>query len=74
MGLTIEPDDGPPREYLPGGSILTLDEDPEALIRSAMRRLRASNRGNPSRAKSVAITKCEEAAMWLLALQRGEVR
>lgn len=74
MGLTVEPDNGPAREYLPGGSVLAIDESPESLIRSAMARLRASNRQEPSRAKSAAITKCEEAAMWLRAHERGEVR
>lgn len=74
MGLTVDPDNGPAREYLAGGSVLTLSESPTDLIKAAAMRLRVSNRETPSRAKSVAITKCEEAVLWLRALERGEVR
>ncbi len=74
MGLRVQPDDGPPREYLQGGSTLTSDEEPRDLIASAVARLRASNKASPARPKSIAITHCEEALLWLRALERGEVR
>ena len=74
MGLRVQPDDGPPVEFLAGGSRLTTDETPEALIRSAVVRLRASNKASPARPKSVAITHLDEALLWLGAYERGELR
>lgn len=74
MGLRVEPDNGPPVELLPGGSRLSLDEEAEPLIVAALSRLRASNRKDAARPKSIAIRSCEDALLWLRAYGRGEVR
>lgn len=74
MGLRVQPDAGPPFEFLEGGSRLTLDEDPRALVVAAITRLRASNRAAPARPKSIALTALEDAQLWLHAYERGEVR
>ena len=74
MGLRVQPDSGPPREYLPGGSQLSDEESPVELVKSTIARLRASNKAAPARPKSIAITHLEEALLWLRAYERGEVR
>lgn len=74
MGIRVQPDEGPPVEFLQGGSRLVVDEDPAELVRAAIARLRLSNRQSPARPKSLAITHCEEALLWITALSRGEVR
>lgn len=74
MGLRVQPDNGPLVEFLPGGSSLTSGEDPIDLIKSAVARLRVSNKISPARPKSTAITKCDEALLWLQAFERGEVK
>ena len=74
MGLRVQPDEGPPVEFLEGGSRLTIEENPEALIKAAAVRLRASNKVSPARPKSVAITHLDEALLWLGAYERGEIK
>lgn len=75
MGLRVEPDNGPPVEFLSGGSRLTFEEQPEELIQAAVTRLRSLNRGaGAARPRSAAITKLDEALLWLRAFSRGEVR
>jgi len=74
MSLRVQPDSGPPVEFLEGGSRLTADETPETLIKSAVTRLRASNKLSPARPKSVAITHLDEALLWLGAYTRGELK
>jgi hypothetical protein len=74
MSLRVQPDSGPPIEFLEGGSRLTFEESPEALIRAAVIRLRASNKQTPARPKSVAVTHLDEALLWLGAYTRGEIK
>lgn len=73
-GIRVEPDNGPPETFLPGGSRVTDEETAETLIELAVLRLRASNRVAPARPKSHAITQLQDALLWLNAFEEGKIR
>lgn len=72
--IRVEPDSGPPETFLPGGSRVTDAETPQALVSEAVRRLRVSNRADPARPKSHAITQLQDAVLWLEAYAEGKIR
>ena len=72
--MRVTTDDGHEVDILPGGSQLRLDEPPEVLLEAVVARIRASNKIEPARPKSLAITASEEAILWLVAYKEGRMR
>lgn len=72
--IRVQPDDGPPETLLSGGSHVTDEETALTLLELAIQRLRASNRVEPARPKSHAITQMQDAALWLKAYENGDIR
>lgn len=61
-------------DLLPHGTEVVPDEAARDLLDLAIARLRESNRREPARPKSVALTNMEQAALWLDGLAEGKVR
>lgn len=67
--LRVEPDNGPPVSFLPGGSSVTEDEDALDILSMAVTRLKQTNKVTPAREISLAITRAQEAIGWLKELR-----
>lgn len=72
--MRVETDDGRTVDVLLGGSQITLDESLEDILAVVVARLRAWNKAQPARPKSLAITHVEEATLWLHAYSEGRAR
>ena len=72
--VRVETDDGTVVDLLPNGSRVTPEETAEVLLEVVVSRIRASNKAQPARPKSLAITHAEEAILWLAAYTEGRIR
>jgi hypothetical protein len=66
--IRVQPDVGPPVDFLSGGSQITDEERPEVILPVVIAKLRQINRATPAREVSLAITHAEESLHWLVAL------
>jgi hypothetical protein len=72
--IRVQPDGGPPVDFLSGGSQIVEADGPEAILPVVIAKLRQMNRESPARQISLAITHAEESLNWLYALERSRSR
>jgi hypothetical protein len=72
--IRVQPDGGPPVNFLSGGSQITEAEGPETILPVVIAKLRQMNRDAPSRQISMAIQRAQESLHWLWDLERSRSR